>query len=262
MKTFSIITYLLILALSLQIVYAQQAPTEDMVLISAGEFQMGSDDNEAHEDEKPVHTVYVDAFYIDKYEVTVGEYKEFIQATGYPAPDWNKIAEDSPTDQHPIVYVSWHDAMAYAQWVGKRLPTEAEWEKAARGGLVGQKYTWGNAIDPSKGNYNRNSGGTTVVGSYPANGYGLYDMAGNAWEWCLDAYDSDFYASSPRENPVSGGTVEDIVSNFAVVKTDRVLRGIAWTDTAEPVLVATRVGRNPAKTRRLYGFRCVKPVTP
>ena len=234
----------------------------DMALIPAGEFQMGSNDNEAHDDEKPVHTVYVDAFYIDKYEVTVGEYKEFIQATGYPAPDWHEIAEDSPTDRHPIVHVSWYDAMAYAQWAGKRLPTEAEWEKAARGGLVGQKYTWGNTVDASKGNYNRNAGGTTVVGSYPPNSYGVYDMAGNAWEWCLDAYNSDFYANSPLKNPISGGTVKSIVSNVAVVKTDRVLRGIAWTDTAKPVLVATRVGRNPAKTRRLYGFRCVKPVTP
>ena len=234
----------------------------DMVLIPAGEFQMGSNDSEASDDEKPVHTVYVDAFYIDKYEVTVGAYKEFIQATGYPDPDWHEIAEDSPTDRHPIVRVSWHDAMAYAQWAGKRLPTEAEWEKAARGGLVGQKYTWGNAIDPSKGNYNRNAGGTTVVGSYPPNGYGLYDMAGNAWEWCLDEYDSDFYTNSPQKNPISGGTIEDIISNVTVVKTDRVLRGIAWTDTAEPVLVATRVGGNPAKTSRLYGFRCVKPVTP
>ena len=237
-------------------------PFPNMVFIPAGEFQMGSNDSEAHDDEKPVHTVYVNAFYMDKYEVTVGEYKEFLHATGHPAPDWNEIAEDSPTDHHPIVRVSWHDAMAYAKWVDKRLPTEAEWEKAARGGLAGQKYAWGNAVDASKGNYNRNAGGTTVVGSYPANGYGLYDMAGNAWEWCLDAYDSNFYASSPRENPVSGGTVEGIVSNFAVVKTDRVLRGIAWTDTAEPVLVATRVGGNPAKTSRLYGFRCVKAVVP
>ncbi len=275
MKTFCLIICLLMLILSLQVVYAQQVPTEDfvkpetpleealtMVLIPAGEFQMGSNDSEAHDDEKPVHTVYTDAFYIDKYEVTVGEYKAFIQATGYPAPNWNEIAEDSPTDQHPIIHVSWHDAMAYAKWTGKRLPTEAEWEKAARGGLIGQKYTWGNTVDPSKGNYNRNAGGTTVVGSYPPNRYGVYDMAGNAWEWCLDAYNSDFYASAPGENPVAGGTVEDIVSNFAGVKTDRVLRGIAWTDTAKPVLVATRVGRDPMETRRLYGFRCVKAATP
>ena len=238
------------------------ANNANMVLIPAGEFQMGSNDNDAYDDEKPEHTVYVDAFYIDKYEVTVGEYKEFVRATGYPVPNWDGVGEDSPTDRHPIVYVSWYDAMAYAQWVGKRLPTEAEWEKAARGGLVGQKYTWGNAVDPSKGNYNRNAGGTTVVGSYPANGYGLYDMAGNAWEWCLDGYDENFYKNSLRQNPISGGTIVGITSNFRIIKTPRVLRGIAWTDTTKPVRVSTRVGGDPAETTRLYGFRCVKPVTP
>ena len=124
----------------------------EMVLIPAGEFQMGSNDSDADDDEKPVHTVYVDGFYMDKYEVTVGQYKQFIRATGHRAlPD--RVSDYSPTDKHPVVGVNWHDAMAYAQWAGKRLPTEAEWEKAARGGLVGKTYPWGNAIDSNKANY-------------------------------------------------------------------------------------------------------------
>ena len=187
-----------------------------MVLIPAGEFQMGSDDEDADDDEQPVHTVYVDAFYMDEYEVTNAQFKAFVDAN----PHWQKDQIDakfhdgtylkhwSGTDypsgkaDHPVVYVSWYAAMAYAEWAGKRLPTEAEWEYAARGGLAGQKYPWGNTLvnDRSWG------GNTTPVGAYAANGYGLYDMAGNVWEWCLDAYDAEFYAESQNSrNPISGG---------------------------------------------------------
>ena len=107
----------------------------EMVLIPAGEFLMGSYDTVDQHIEKPQHTVYLDAFYIDKYEVTIGQYKQFLVATGHRSlPDW--VSQYSPTDQHPVVGVNWHDAMAYARWTGKRLPTEAEWEKAAQGGFV------------------------------------------------------------------------------------------------------------------------------
>ena len=234
----------------------------DMVLIPAGWYEMGSNDCDAYVDERPAHRVYVDTFYIDKYEVTVGEYKAFIQATGHRPPDWHKIAEDSPTDKHPIVRVSWYDAMSYAQWAGKRLPTEAEWEKAARGGLVGKKYTWGDTMDSNMGNFNRNAGGTTPVVSYPANAYGLYDMAGNAWEWCLDGYDKDFYKYSLEQNPISGGTIDDITANFKRIETPRVLRGMAWSDTTDPVPVWRRTDDPPARTSRMFGFRCVQPVPP
>ena len=239
----------------------RQAP--GMVLIPAGEFQMGSDAPDLGGDQRPVHTVYVDAFYIDKYEVTVGQYKQFVRATGHRAlPDW--VSDYSPTDRHPVVGVSWHDAMAYAAWAGKRLPTEAEWEKAARGGVSGQKYPWGNAIDPSKANYNDHVGKTTPVGRYVPNGYGLYDMAGNVEEWCLDEYDEGFYGRTSGPNPIAGGTITSIIHNFTNVKTDRVLRGGSWfsSDSSffgpEDLRVASRYWEAPSVSDGFNGFRCVR----
>ena len=133
----------------------------EMVLIPAGEFLMGSDDDEADYGEKPVHSVYVDAFYMDKYLVTNARYKVFVDANPQWRKDlipdayhngsylhfWNSGSYPDGEGNHPVTWVSWYAAMAYAHWAGKRLPTEAEWEKAARGGLVGMKYPWGNTID-------------------------------------------------------------------------------------------------------------------
>lgn len=251
----------------------------EMVLIPAGEFEMGSDDGQSNE--KPVHTVYVDAFYIDKYEVTVGEYKQFIKQTGHRSlpflllPDF--VSRYSPTDKYPVVDVSWHDAMAYAIWKGKRLPTEAEWEKAARGGLVGKRYPWGDEppdgsqcnfadknapADHSWADRNADDGYryTAPVGSYPANGYGLYDMAGNVFEWCLDEYDSGFYIDSPRRNPVAGGkSLSDIVKLYQNINSKRVLRGGSSSDFGGVVRVALRVGHKPDSGLFIFGFRCVSP---
>ena len=190
------------------------------IVIPAGEFQMGGSDSDAEIDEYPVHTVDVNAFYIHKYEVTNAQYKNFVDAN----PQWQKnsiprkfhngeylkLWKDNTyppsKENHPVVYVSWYAAMAYAKWAGRRLPTEAEWEKAARGGLVGAKYPWGDVIDDSMANYGGEFGDTKPVGSYSPNDYGLYDMTGNVMEWCLDAYDESFYNHSPSRNPIAGGS--------------------------------------------------------
>ena len=242
---------------------------EGMVSIPAGEFQMGSDDPEADNDEKPVHTVYVDAFYMDRYEVTNAQYQKFVLAN----PRWGKdridprfhdgnylkdwIGNNYPSGKanHPVVSVSWYAAMAYAQWAGKRLPTEAEWEYAARSGSVGQKYLWHDGIDSSKANYNQNIGDTTPVAKYLPNSYGLYDMAGNVWEWCLDEYNHDFYARSPRDNPLSGP--DWIISDFPSVQTNRVLRGGSWGVDSGLLRIAYRFNLNPTSTYFDCGFRCV-----
>ena len=252
---------------------ASPAAPEGMVLIPAGEFQMGSNDPEAANDEQPVHTVYVDGFFMDKYEVTNAQYKKFIDAK----PEWRKDridpafylgtylfswnGNDYPQGKanHPVVEVPWYAAMAYAQWAEKRLPTEAEWEYAARGGLVGKKYPWGDGIDTDKANYSGNAGRSTAVGKYPPNKYGLHDMAGNVLEWCLDEYNPDFYSISPRENPLSGAdTVDWIINNFTNVKTYRVWRGGSWPSDPEFVRVAVRRGDLPTMAGSNYGFRCVR----
>ncbi len=234
----------------------------NMVLIPAGEFQMGS--NTGERDEKPVHTVYLNAFYIDVHEVTVGEYKRFVEATGHrPLPV--SVMRTSPTDQHPVTQVSWHDAMAYAKWAGKRLPTEAEWEKAARGGLIAQHYPWGDTIDISKANYNKNTKSgthnerTTPVGTYPANGYGLRDMSGNVAEWCLDTYQPKSYASTPRRNPIAGaGNIQQAITDARLSKAKRVVRGGSWSFNAKSVRVANRLAEKPTLLSSDVGFRCVR----
>ena len=249
--------------------------SDDMVLIPAGEFRMGSNDNDAEDDENPMHIVYVDAFYIDKYEVTNTQYKKFIDANPQWQKDriprkyhdgdylkhWNGNNYPPGKGNHPIVYVSWYAAIAYAQWHGKRLPIEAEWEKAARGGLVDKKYTWGDSLDTNKANYGENIGGTTAIGTYPANGYDLYDMTGNVWEWCLDEYNADFYFVAPRHNPIAGGTVDNIVSDFTNVKSVRVLRGGSWVSNAKFVRVSDRTRYTPKITNKARGFRCVRSIT-
>ena len=245
-----------------------------MVLIPAGEFQMGGHDREAEADELPVHTVYIDAFYMDKHEVTNSEYKKFILAKPNWQKDWIKDrfhegrylthwnGNNYPRGyaNHPVRYVSWYAAMAYARWMGKRLPTEAEWEYAARGGLEGKKYPWGDVPDTGKANYTSgNPGDTTPIGKYPPNGYGLHDMMGNVAEWCLDKYDKDFYSRSPRENPLSGADdVNWFISNFTKVETDRVLRDGYWHHDPMWLRISFRRSVSPSDSFAECGFRCVR----
>ena len=245
---------------------------ENMVLIPAGKFQMGSNDPESF-GEQLVHTVHVDAFYMDTHAVTNLEYQQFLIDNS----SWQKdLIDDNfhdgdyllnwagnnyPAGQanHPVTWVSWYGAMAYAMWVGKRLPTEVEWEYAARGGLSGQKYPWGDVLSAAQANYDRNVGHTTAVGNYAANGYGLYDMSGNVWEWCIDLYDDDFYFSSPRKNPRSGtNEPEWIMDNFIDITAERVLRGGGWSASPQSICVAHRFRLLPMNTSYDYGFRCVR----
>lgn len=250
---------------------------EKMSLIHAGEYEMGSDDDKGYFDEQPVHTVFVGDFYIDQYPVTNAQFKEFIDANTqwsrheipkkYGDVDylkhwrWNNYPKGE--SDHPVVNVSWYAAMAYAQWRGKRLPTEAEWEKAARGGLIGKQYTNGNSVDPTQANYDWNEGDITPVGNYPANGFQLYDMCGNVWEWCLDKYEKDYYKNSPSRNPIAGeNTIDSLNGNFLQIESNRVLRGGSWRIPALLIRTANRNAEAPWFSLNVIGFRCVYQALP
>ena len=268
------------------------ATLEGMVLIPAGTFQMGTRDEDAEDDVWRVQTtVHLDAFYMDKYEVTNAQFKEFVDAN----PGALQVIEDrfhdedflahwsgtnypAGTADHPVTYVSWYAAMAYAEWAGKRLPSEAEWEYAARGGLAGKRYPWGDdEPTPAHANYAElvtGRGGTTPVGQYPANGYGLYDMTGNVAEWCLDEWEYRYgrYPNNSR-NPIVGAdfTMAVTDADFTMAITDaqsdgsyyRVGRGGSWWDYAEEhdLRIYDRGFFDPIGGGKFIGFRCVRSVT-
>ncbi|GIK71666.1 MAG: hypothetical protein BroJett021_06540 [Chloroflexota bacterium] len=215
------------------------------VPVPAGEFIMGSPESVGDDDEHPQHTVYLDAFWIMQTEVTNAQYARCVAAGACSAPD-NSYWQDPAYGQHPVTDVDWNQAAAYAQWVGGRLPTEAEWEKAARG-TDGRTYPWGDEQpDSSLANCCGFVNDTTPVGSYPAGAspYGALDMAGNVWEWTADWYDSGYYSQSPAQNPTgpAGGDY-------------RVLRGGSFYVDSAFVRVAGRRRYNLDLRSWNLGFR-------
>lgn len=301
---------------------------EGMVWVPGGEFWMGSESGQDG-DEKPVHKVYVDGFWMDRTEVTNAQFAKFVEATKYvtvaerppdrkefptvPLEDlvpfsavffetlgpvpldnplrwWRRVPgaswrhptgpESSIADKasYPAVHISWEDAAAYAKWAGKRLPTEAEWEFAARGGLDRQRYVWGDQLTPGgkwmanvwQGHFpDQNTGedgykGVAPVASFPPNGYGLHDMSGNVWEWCEDWYQPDYYRRSPYRNPPgpSIGAPDEIDESGAP---QRVRRGGSYLCTDQYCLryLPSARDKNPPNSSASHtGLRCVLSPQP
>jgi formylglycine-generating enzyme required for sulfatase activity len=227
--------------------WTRPADAAEMVFVPAGEFLMGSADSDtlARDDEKPQHTVYVEAFWVDKYEVTNAQYRKCV-AAGACRPSAFASDDQFNGDQQPVVGVSWDDAAAYCRWVGGRLPTEAEWEKAARG-TEGRTYPWGGEWDRSKANTAEGGPGkTTTVGSYPAgvSPYRCLDMAGNAFEWTRSVYKNyPYQAGDGREYPKQREAC--------------VLRGGAWDGIQHSARCAYRIGHFPVNRDTYLGFRVV-----
>lgn len=258
----AIVIYILYALFPGKLIAAEKEKYPDMVLVPAGAFIMG--DNTHYNwtfmlayniYDGPEHTVYLDAYYIDKKEVTNEQYRKFVEETGYHRPNcWNDARLNRP--DYPVVGVTWEDAVAYATWAGKRLPTEAEWEKAARG-TDKRLWPWGNKFD--KGLCTvwesdcREAGlrGTTPVGKYE-NGkspYGCYDMAGNVWEWCSDWYDQNYYYASPKKNPKGPD-----------IGQQRVLRGGGFLYFGHYARCTARYRVPWYAQSPQIGFRCAKSV--
>ncbi len=220
---------------------------EDMVPVAAGSFLRGGDEVR---DQTPARSVYLDAFRIDRHEVTNVQYWRFVRATGHPAPPTWPGGEYPPGEgMHPAAGIPWRLAAAYCTWAGKRLPSEAEWEKAARGG-DGRSWPWGKLWDPD--NANTADGGAAApvaVGSYPAGAspHGLLDMAGNVAEWVTDYYDPGYYAAAPAHNPPGPSTV-----------TGHVLRGGSWRSPPERATTTFRGSSHSATADYRVGFRCAR----
>jgi len=258
----------------------------ELSMIPAGEFVMGSED--ADPDERPAHAVYLDAFSIGVQPVTQAEYEVFVKATGHRVPaiyelplvvtaggverersfrqtgePYVWIDSSPPPDRlnHPVTLVRFVDAVAYCEWLSEtsgrlvRLPTEAEWEKAARGGLDAKRYPWGDRLDRNMANYlidptQKSARGTAECRDYPANGFGLYDIAGNAWEWVQDWYDPRYYAVSPSRNPQGPGE-----------GSLRLLRGGSWLVADVRMLSCSHRHKVPPDTYSYgIGFRIVCPA--
>jgi len=239
-----------------------------MILIPAGEFTMGGT---LARNEDPPHKVYLDVYYIGKYEVTFEEYEAFCSDARYnksvdPRYDYQP-PEGMTESRRPVMNVTRNDAEAYCKWLSKktgkhyRLPTEAEWEKSARGGLERKEYPWGNEAPDAGGIYRTNYGpgfnhfvwkkdgyeNTAPVGSYPPNDYGIYDMAGNVWEWVQDWYADDYYCNSPYKNPM--GPAEGLRG---------IIRGGCYASIPEHLRCAKRHAISAGTRSFLIGFRIAR----
>jgi formylglycine-generating enzyme len=313
----------------------EEMGTTGMVLIPAGTFQMGSDNQEGRKDEFPKHKISVEGFWMDTHEVTNAQFAAFVKATGYVTtaerkPDWEEIKKQLPPgtpkpsddmlvasslvfsapaqqvalndysqwwkwvagadwkhpegpnsnikgkENHPVVHVSWDDAVAYAKWAGKRLPTEAEWEWAARGGLQNEVYPWGNEhIEKGKIKANTWQGrfpdqntlkdqfyGAAPAKSFAPNGYGLYDMAGNVWEWCSDYYRNDYYQTTNKpegvKNPKGPASSYDPEEPTVPKRVQRGGSFLCHDSYCSSYRVSARMKSSPDTGLSHTGFRCVK----
>jgi formylglycine-generating enzyme required for sulfatase activity len=228
-----------------------------MVSIPAGEFTMGrtkltSDDKTNMRphvllDDRPAHKVAVSAFQLDKYEVTNRQYQEFVMAAKHRAPyHWIAGRYNEAAADVPVYNLSWDDAAQYCAWAGKRLPTEAEWERAARGGKEELDYPWGDRADPKWARFNVPAG-PGPVGKFPPNDFGLYDMAGNIAEWTADWFDGEYYKKGETQDPKGPATGDY-----------KVIRGGAWSDSGPRITVFFRNWVRPTQRTPNVGFRCAR----
>lgn len=247
--------YLILISLIFVLLYknkitysSAQAKPSGMAYVPAGRFVMGN--NRGKHDEGPAHEVSLDGFYIDIYEVTNFEYSRFVKSEKRKPSRFSGDVRFNKPD-YPVVGIRWDDAMAYCEWRDKRLPTEAEWEKAARG-TDNRMFTWGNRFNPGAANISSASDPfpfTSSVGRFPAGAspYGIMDMLGNVWEWCSDWYDKDYYKIGIFNNPKGPYTGKL-----------KVLRGGSWFNDKEIIRVTKRYKSSPINRSQTYGFRCAK----
>ena len=228
-----------------------------MVLVPAGEFAMGSPEGEGGSDEHPPHMVDLDAFYIDQYEVTVERYKRFLTQAKRAHPKYWEQVELKRDAQKPVVGIDWDDAQAYCKWAGKRLPSEAEWEKAARG-TDKRPYPWGTKEpDSNLANFGQSyepenpyAEKLKAVGLYEwgKSPYGAYDMAGNVWEWVADWYDAAYYGNSPSKNPQGPSSS----------RKHKLLRGGSWYSYPKTLRSSNRFRERSTPPYASLGVRCAQ----